>query len=683
MFLFLKIKVKGDYKTMKTKNRSALQNIIFQTSIIVVILTILSFSSIFYVANEKFQQRHDAEVKQVTDIVKETLKTTGNYYTKLERQFDERMLYVSKGIEHDLQGKNVNKLTPAEIKQLSKKWDVDNISLWKWNTEKNNIVVINSSDPNEIGLKSGDWGEWYNIFQDLLNFKKPTYTKGWGTDNYWIGPVSVSDIYLTYFKYPNLSSKDVNGEPYIINPWFKSEQYFEFMYDATPNELMKQITNNNENLEDISVINVIPFVKNENGDKLISDPMTDKPILYGDNKFKLSQDSEMLQLVGKTKENKEVTFNQDGQNLKKVYISLPDNSKGQPQVLTMVTNLKEIESLQLELLIMMLIILTIAVITIYVTMKFVNKKSIKQLENEQERLKIAENFKHTIEILPNAIYKYKYNQDGTFEVIYNEGARAEELNMTTEVSKGKHLEELYSEEYINIVKEAFENVLKGEPAEFIDIVNERVFHNIIKPVYDENKNIIEIAGYATDITERKKVEDKIKHIAYHDNLTDLANRTLFNLRLNESLDELETDKEKLAIMMIDLDNFKKVNDSLGHDIGDLLLIEVADRIKTCLRKHYDLAARMGGDEFTILLPKVSKTEDIDDVAKRIVESLQQPLVIDGTNIMETFKVTASIGIAVAPDNGVDSVTLFKNADIAMYNAKKNGKNNYQFFKNNV
>ena len=181
-------------------------------------------------------------------------------------------------------------------------------------------------------------------------------------------------------------------------------------------------------------------------------------------------------------------------------------------------------------------------------------------------------------------------------------------------------------------------------------------------------------GIVRDINERKKAEATILHMAFHDALTGLPNRLLFNDRLNVAMASAQRNNKKFGVMMLDLDKFKHINDSLGHDIGDQLLQSVGNRLRGRLRKS-DTVARMGGDEFMLLLPEINQREDAEVIARKIVDSFQRAFALGNHEL----KITTSIGIAVYPESGLDFDTLKKNADIAMYKAKENGRNNFQSY----
>ncbi len=181
-------------------------------------------------------------------------------------------------------------------------------------------------------------------------------------------------------------------------------------------------------------------------------------------------------------------------------------------------------------------------------------------------------------------------------------------------------------------------------------------------------------GVARDISDRKKAEEAINYQAYHDALTDLPNRSLLKDRLGVAISQAERHGQQFAVMFVDLDRFKWVNDTLGHMYGDELLKMVATRLKKCLRKG-DTLARIGGDEFTMLLPDVKSREDAVTTANKILKSLNASFMLDEHEVF----ISASIGISLYPEHGDSIDTLIKGADIAMYHVKWEGKNGYLFY----
>ena len=198
----------------------------------------------------------------------------------------------------------------------------------------------------------------------------------------------------------------------------------------------------------------------------------------------------------------------------------------------------------------------------------------------------------------------------------------------------------------------------------------------ISPVTDINGRIQHFVAIKQDISERKATEERVQHLAHHDQLTDLPNRALLSDRLSQALAQVRRDRATLALMFLDLDQFKPVNDTLGHDVGDLLLKEVALRLKACVPRETDTVARLGGDEFVILLAQIERAMDAVLVAGKVLAALKRPFLI-GPHALD---ISVSIGIAVYPQHGDDVGQLLKNADTAMYYAKKAGRNCYRFFR---
>lgn len=194
------------------------------------------------------------------------------------------------------------------------------------------------------------------------------------------------------------------------------------------------------------------------------------------------------------------------------------------------------------------------------------------------------------------------------------------------------------------------------------------------PVVNEQGEVESIIETIYDITTLIRAQDSLKHQAEYDSLTNLPNRILFNDRLQQSIKHAQRYHEKIALLFLDLDNFKQVNDSLGHDFGDKLLINIANILEHSIRES-DTVARLGGDEFTIILDKFKNSDILVDIIQKIIKSININHIIRGKEIYTSF----SIGVSIYPDDGEDTTTLLKNADTAMYKAKALGKNSYQFY----
>ncbi len=209
-------------------------------------------------------------------------------------------------------------------------------------------------------------------------------------------------------------------------------------------------------------------------------------------------------------------------------------------------------------------------------------------------------------------------------------------------------------------------------------------------LYGENRAPEMMLGVVQDVTQLKEAEEEIRLLAFYDGLTGLANRMLFQDRLELAIATAKRNNQIFALLYLDIDNFKRVNDSLGHHIGDLLLKHVAETLKKNIRcgdtvtrlgadSMDSIIARLGGDEFTILLSDIGDTESVAKIARRLIEAIPTTYNCNGHDV----SVTGSIGISVFPEDGANSETLMKNADSAMYQAKDCGRNNYQFYEESL
>ncbi len=236
----------------------------------------------------------------------------------------------------------------------------------------------------------------------------------------------------------------------------------------------------------------------------------------------------------------------------------------------------------------------------------------------------------------------------------------------SDIASGTHEEELkYAEVNGSFIKERLQ-VRKDSST----------FHAVVTctAITDENGRTKGFTKIMRDITEKKEAEETIRYQAFHDTLTGLSNRDGLHEKFSLTLLNAQRDGHKLALIFLDLDRFKFINDTLGHSIGDLILKEIADRLSNAVRKN-DVVARLGGDEFILLLSKVDDAEDVMKVAQKVLHSVEPVIRLQN----QSLHVSASLGISVYPEDGEDINALLKNADVALYRAKEAGRNRYQFY----
>lgn len=280
-------------------------------------------------------------------------------------------------------------------------------------------------------------------------------------------------------------------------------------------------------------------------------------------------------------------------------------------------------------------------------------------------------FRRTIKSLQNCIYKVKRNELGEVVFTLSEGKIAEKLSITTEQVEGKTLREVWKADFEQ-VERYYEQAFAGTGSQFEMHYEGSYFFVSLSPVVNQGK-VHEVVASMVEITERKKAEELIHYMAHYDALTNLPNRTLFTSKLKHAIARAEQEYYQIAVLFIDLDRFKTVNDTMGHSKGDELLRQVARRLQTSLPTH-GYASRQGGDEFTLFLDYADRSQAAE-LALSIIDQLSAPFVLDEVEVY----VTPSIGISMYPDDGLAIEQLLKCADAAMYHAKEGRKSNFCFF----
>jgi diguanylate cyclase len=278
---------------------------------------------------------------------------------------------------------------------------------------------------------------------------------------------------------------------------------------------------------------------------------------------------------------------------------------------------------------------------------------------------------------------FEYMSDMVFLMSVEEGPRFRYVLMNpsamqaaglTEAAYGKLIEEVNPEEKAAVLNNMYRQaVASGKPTHFTTY-GEIIGETILTPICNSEGVCTHVFAVTRDITERKKLESQLEHMAYHDMLTGLPNRRLLLDRMQQAIAKAKRSNQLLAVLFLDCDKFKEINDTWGHDVGDQFLQVLAKRLTSCVR-DVDTVARLGGDEFVLLLTSLESATEAAKVAARILDALQQPWLI----AKQRFSITTSIGIALYPQDGTDAKQLLRHADQALYKAKGGGRNGYRFY----
>ncbi len=309
---------------------------------------------------------------------------------------------------------------------------------------------------------------------------------------------------------------------------------------------------------------------------------------------------------------------------------------------------------------------------------FLVRRSLARLQGSYRALAESEAlYESLVQVMPQCLYR----MDRESRITFANRALERHLGKPREAILGHSPREVYPADLAAKYRQDDLRVLQGETLNLIeemvslDSEQRKRYIEIVKtPTYAPDGSINGIQGIFWDITARKSAEEQIEYLAHHDPLTDLPNRVLLRDRFLQAQGQAARSDNRVAILFLDLDHFKLVNDTLGHPIGDRLLQAVAERLRRGVRET-DTISRQGGDEFVIVLPELADPESAGSIAGKLMEQMHEPVRVNGHRLNVTF----SLGIALYPDDGEDFDTLMKKADTAMYSAKEAGRNTLRFF----
>lgn len=292
-----------------------------------------------------------------------------------------------------------------------------------------------------------------------------------------------------------------------------------------------------------------------------------------------------------------------------------------------------------------------------------------QVEEAQSSL---DSFQKMIQHLENTIFKYVRTRDDRIVFTLSEGKIAERIGFVTEVIQNREVKEFFPDDVWPVMEANFRKALHGKAINFEMHLLGTDFLVYLSPIIEEG-TVIEVVGTAIDITERKKHEALINYMAYHDSLTGLLNRPAFHDALREEVEAAKTTGATFAVLFLDLNRFKIINDTLGHRMGDRLLVAVAERLKKTVAES-DVVARLGGDEYAMILSNRNQAE-IEETVQYLIAKFSEPFMLENHELYTM----PSIGISFYPKDGEDENVLLNHADLAMYHAKADDTNHYSFF----
>jgi methyl-accepting chemotaxis protein len=350
------------------KRNTIMYQMISRIAVLLCIVGSLTIFSAYYIIKLELENYQQEEMNTASNIVVQAMETTQTSTHTIEHLIDMKLLAASKGIAQALQGKSINEISREELIQLKEYWGLYDISLFV--RDGDDIVVAQSSDKNEIGLGSKDWGYWYTAFDQLMAGEEVTVDKGYGDGNFWVGPISRSEWDTMYFKYAYYYDE---SNSILINPYVLDEEIYRLTFDSGPTQMIYNITNESVDLEEIAVINV-PAWLNESDHEVI-EPEYDIPILYGSHNLLLTEDAEVMKAVMNDGIGQSISFTKDKKEFKKFYVPLPEN-----RVMTVVINLERQENMEHDLITLLITAFVLAFIAIFLIIRIIAKRQLRPLK---------------------------------------------------------------------------------------------------------------------------------------------------------------------------------------------------------------------------------------------------------------------------------------------------------------
>lgn len=615
--------------------------------VIVVNLAIEIFKSVLLEQQEK-------EINQISAVVTNSIHTSVESEKLIQKFWIEKLEKLSQEIEHELKSTEIHNLTNASLDQIKSKYALSGVALFERVPE--GVVIQKSTARNEVGANTASWGFWNDAFIQLLDDNQVSIEQGVSKERFWAGPRSLAygqnGFYLfTYYK--------LEGTPYLLNLYIDDQEAFGVMKKNDPNQLIESIKAKYEYIDQIAVINVEAWNNrflNENRFKL-----QDFTIHYGQYHSFSAQDTYYLNRINALEvgEFLYTEFYTATGLFKKVYVKSSDN-----EVIVMVLDNQSISVFKNKLMYIVLGCIVIVVLLCMYLIRYYTKHYTALLAIENKRLEMAEKFKSTVTLLPSIVFRLRENE-GILNIVHCEGKGLKHLDISPELCENQMAKDIFPAFYFDLIKDHVASIQSGTVHHFEVQFDSKLYYHHMEKIENPEGQASEFLLFANDVTRLRRSEEKAKYLAYHDSLTQLPNRLYFKNEVDRYFDE----HASFAIAFVDMDGFKEVNDTAGHDVGDTLITEVSRRILSTIDKE-DFCARMGGDEFALVLKDHSETK-----LHRIIVALGQSYSVNG----HVFDLTASIGISCYPRDGHDYTTLLKKADIAMYQVKDEGKNNYKIY----
>lgn len=640
---------------------------IFSLIFIAIIMVMIVTYGIFFVSIENaFSVYYDHQMDNYANIVRNTIFLADSYTDIYNQMINDDLDKKLGNLSKELENTPLEKMDNQTLEKYKKKYNLFGLAIF--HQEGNDIKVYNSTIKQEVGTSCKEWGYWYQAFQQLFRGEIPHLEKGLGKKNFWVGPRSKSFYYPGFYRFAYYYNEK---QKYIINGMIPDDNSYKSNIRNLLQETFDYLEKQDQLIDGITLINVLGLEKAKKNHKR---NLEDIVFEYGnlDKNLFLSPEA-IKQDFSAFKSNTTITLSDHGIARNIFIVPFKNHNLSEYKDYAVAIALKDQNKRKLEqraatyfLLMAFLNIFAVVALVLYIM-----KKYKEMLTFQLESNKAIETFTKNIASLPEFIYKCKIDEEGDLLLTYNDGKSVESNKYVSFEENYIKMKKIYPEDYVNKLKEEIKEVFDGKTKKFEMEYEGKIYEHFVSPVFDQKtKQYFEVIGLATDITEKTLEEDKSIYQASHDHLTGLWNRMALEQYITE---ETKGNKQReYAFLFLDLDKFKAVNDNYGHIKGDLVLQEVAERIRQILKGKEGIIARIGGDEFVVFLP-YSNIDQVKDLAEKIIVAIETPFCGE-----DKIEIGVSIGIAFYPQDSKAYKELMDCADNAMYQAKKSDRQKYQF-----
>lgn len=612
-----------------------------------------------------FYDYYDHQLKNYSSILRKTISLSGEYNKLYEQAMADDMYHRLSALNQNLRNIPLQKVTGVLLRDWCDEFDFFAMAVIA--KDEDGLYVYASTFPEEVGDRTKGWGYWDSALNSLYEGRTPA-EEGYSRKNYWIGPRSKSYYAEGYFRYAYYFIED---QGYIINGIVRDDRVQSLDMRNTLDVFFEHLKNDVAFIDRIALIDLQAYEKAYNNN--FKNP--EAPVyLYGSFSLKLLEEAglapEDLYSVGSDR-----SFDILYEGQKRVIFVSPVEERGKNYLLGILLDEGDREYFVKRISAAFVFFLVFTLGVLYFGIFVIVKKYGSLLTFEKERNSEIETFSRNIALLPENIYKCR-RRDGELMLTYNYGRAIDKEEEITLESAYRPLRDFYPADYIEEFRRLTEDAFNGHPGRFQISSDGNHFEHFVSPILDEDGNVLEIIGIATNINDRRLEEEQARYLATHDYLTGLANRREFEDRVKKKI--YENPGGNFALMILDLDDFKTLNDSYGHLAGDAVLMQFADRLKGISEDAPEkiFASRMGGDEFALFCTPENR-EDAGRIAEKIISSSMKSYEIREGKI--NLNLGMSMGVALNKGPGINYRKMFYSADVAMYQAKKSAGSTCVFY----